>query len=431
MSLGLSMQNDQSSMITPPSVKSKGDILQQALALEVFFEGFHKVELAVHNIDCLILIVILKECGWTISLHTKKDFFIVTFPSFFGSMANENLSAPAGQPLSICMSIFRSQSRQNKALKIETTVQTRTRLCRTYGQCSGAVTESKTCQCQITASWSDWSPWSKCVATCGTGGQQTRTRSCSQYGKCSGSASETQQCSTYVPCAVWSPWSAYGACSVTCNSGTGDRGTQTRSRTCSVQGGCLGSDTETMPCGSYVPCPSWSAWGQWGSCLVSCGAYGSGTMTRTRTCSVNNMCQGQGTDTQPCVNLPPCATWSQWTPWSKCSATCGAGGTQTRTRQCSIFTLTTMKDSCMPNCIRIIRKTTGQSSETNKCQSYVPCATWGDWGAWSDCSKPCGGGQSTRTRTCKPDNANCVGDKSQSQDCNKQTCAQWGDWGAW
>ena len=52
---------------------------------------------------------------------------------------------------------------------------------------------------------------------------------------------------------------------------------------------------------------------------------------------------------------------------------------------------------------------------------------WSEWGAWSTCSKTCGGGKSTRTRMCNnPSPANggsdCTGDSEESQDCNTETC---------
>ena len=52
---------------------------------------------------------------------------------------------------------------------------------------------------------------------------------------------------------------------------------------------------------------------------------------------------------------------------------------------------------------------------------------WGQWGAWSDCDKPCGGGTRDRNRDCddpKPaHNGNdCSGSSSEYEECNKQPC---------
>ena len=50
-----------------------------------------------------------------------------------------------------------------------------------------------------------------------------------------------------------------------------------------------------------------------------------------------------------------------------------------------------------------------------------------DFGDWSECSAECGGGTQTRTRTCTnpaPANggADCVGDSSETRECNTQAC---------
>ena len=52
---------------------------------------------------------------------------------------------------------------------------------------------------------------------------------------------------------------------------------------------------------------------------------------------------------------------------------------------------------------------------------------WANWGRWSSCSKSCGGGSMTRSRTCSnpaPKNGgrNCAGFKTQSTACNKSPC---------
>ena len=52
---------------------------------------------------------------------------------------------------------------------------------------------------------------------------------------------------------------------------------------------------------------------------------------------------------------------------------------------------------------------------------------WSEFGDWSTCSKTCGGGTKTRTRTCTdpaPNHggADCVGEDTESQNCNTHFC---------
>ncbi|XP_066275485.1 coadhesin-like [Branchiostoma lanceolatum] len=88
---------------------------------------------------------------------------------------------------------------------------------------------------------------------------------------------------------------------------------------------------------------SWSDWTQWSVCTVSCGA---GNQTRHRTCTTapgNNgtgsvaTCTGDSLQTRACLNIGPCpvdGVWSPWSVWSTCITTCGLGN-QTRNRTCS------------------------------------------------------------------------------------------------
>lgn len=45
---------------------------------------------------------------------------------------------------------------------------------------------------------------------------------------------------------------------------------------------------------------------------------------------------------------------------------------------------------------------------------------WGSWGSWSTCSVSCGGGVSTRTRSCV--GTGCAGSNSESRSCNSFSC---------
>ena len=52
---------------------------------------------------------------------------------------------------------------------------------------------------------------------------------------------------------------------------------------------------------------------------------------------------------------------------------------------------------------------------------------WSDFGDWSECSVPCGGGIKERRRTCtNPPRSNggacCAGDNMEAQSCNTESC---------
>src|SRR6218665_3623616 len=51
---------------------------------------------------------------------------------------------------------------------------------------------------------------------------------------------------------------------------------------------------------------------------------------------------------------------------------------------------------------------------------------WSDWSDWSQCNVSCGGGSSSRTRTCSPPQyggAACNGSSTEAQICNTKSCA--------
>lgn len=117
--------------------------------------------------------------------------------------------------------------------------------------------------------------------------------------------------------------------------------------------------------------------------------------------------------------------WTDWTPWSSCSVSCG-GGTQKRDRSCTNPAPANGGAAC-----------SGIASETRDCNTQAcssPVA--GGWSAWGPCSASCGGGN--RTRTCTNPapaggGAACVG--SGSETCNSQACSVpvnggWSAWGA-
>lgn len=159
-------------------------------------------------------------------------------------------------------------------------------------------------------------------------------------------------------------------------------GVQTKRRTCTVPGTCLGinlfryvnyckiilifcfssgHDSEQVSCNAG-PCPQWSEWAQADPCPMTCGR---GTTVRRRQCtlghggSVSTGCIGDETRTEPCQSLPPCC--QPWSPWSSCSTTCGQG-VQTRKMTCDAG----------PG-----------STEQQPCSNPQPCCS--EWSQWGGC----------------------------------------------
>lgn len=205
-------------------------------------------------------------------------------------------------------------------------------------------------------------------------------------------------------------------------------------------------------------CGIWANWGRWSSCSRSCGG---GSMTRRRTCS-SGSCSGISTQSASCnsspcgVSQPVCydynnycadwarkgecqrnpaymkpnckkscglcpknGNWATWGRWSSCSKSCG-GGSMTRSRTCS--------NPAPKNGGRNCAGFKTQSTACNK--SPCPVKVDGNWASWTDwaaCSKTCGGGTRTRTRTCSnpaPKNGGraCQGSNRQTTNCNRQQC---------
>ncbi|CAF0913672.1 unnamed protein product [Adineta ricciae] len=219
--------------------------------------------------------------------------------------------------------------------------------------------------------WTSWYTWSACATTCGLGIRRrvcnalVTVRNCSTTGlPCVGSNYEVESCNSLIGCPVdgtWSDWSTYSECTASCSSGT-----QTRTRLCTGQsnGGqpCFGSATQTITCSTNINCPSlyllsrkhsntahfcntivdgqWTTWSEQSPCSVTCGT---GVTVRTRTCAQvipkfgGVSCPGSSTLTETCTasqNCPIDGAWSSWKDWSACSATCGKTATKYTTRVC-------------------------------------------------------------------------------------------------
>ncbi|XP_066023915.1 uncharacterized protein [Pocillopora verrucosa] len=325
--------------------------------------------------------------------------------------------------------------------------------------------------------WSQWSRWwSRCSKTCGRG-TRTRSRSCTNpppanNGRdCIGSSQRSRDC--YTPCPVdggYSLWSSWTVCSQSC-----DGGVQTRSRTCTkpkpAHGGLLcsqqrlGPATQLRNCSTHIRCPvnsetkedplarnqhivtrreeirkfdtkqrkqdipvhgGWSQWSRlWSRCSKTCGR---GTQTRSRSCTnpppANNGqdCIGSSQRSRDCsTSCPVHGGYSLWSSWTVCSQSCD-GGVQTRSRTCT-------KPKPAHGGLLCSQQRLGPATQLRNCNTRIRCPDipvhggWSQWSRlWSRCSKTCGRGTRTRSRSCtNPPPANngrdCIGSSQRSRDC--------------
>jgi len=192
--------------------------------------------------------------------------------------------------------------------------------------------------------WGPWGTWSPCSKTCGFG-KQSRRRNCEWGGdtitvECdklgNQQKTETRDCENPACCkqseSYWGDWSFWSSCSSSCGPAK-----QHQSRLChNIVPSCLGKvcsgiSHRERSCSNPDPVDgTWEDWNPWSGCSVSCGL---GRKTRTRTCSFPSAChgkpcEGNAGEARSC-NLGCCnpvdGSWSVWTSWSNCSASCGLG----------------------------------------------------------------------------------------------------------
>ncbi|XP_065682807.1 SCO-spondin isoform X2 [Hydra vulgaris] len=308
-------------------------------------------------------------------------------------------------------------------------------------------------QCETQGQWTTWSAWSSCSQLCGFTGTIQRSRSCINptsnnfQGDCEiiNNIANLDFMTCFQPCtASFSEWSSWAACSASCRLDSGPP-TTTRFRTCSSGlGSCIGSLSETQECNTNTPCPGIiSSWGSWGLCSASCQLTSVlPTQQRSRVCigaTLGGNCGGLSTvDSQSCnVGIYCPGTISDWSSWGACSDACNnlvSPPSQTRSRSCIGYSTW---DPTYLGCPSILR------TEQQPCNINIGCSgTYGTWSAWSSCSESCQSNINvspfqTQTRQCLGATlgGGCSGPSSQTQNCNVQVSCPgilslWGAWGS-
>ncbi|XP_077125438.1 SCO-spondin-like [Ranitomeya variabilis] len=300
------------------------------------------------------------------------------------------------------------------------------------------------CTNEMDLLWTEWTAWASCSRTCFHNVEHTglrrRFRHCnSSVPLCLGESVQEEACDT-SPCPVlggWSSWGSWTECSATCDSGI-----QTRNRSCSRpvprHGGpkCQGPHIQTRECNTQLcrdSCPPHMMYQTAEECrrgggacprlcldqtaYVECtsdcyeGCYcPQGLYLQNYSCVPRNECfcyhqgelllPGENRTLDSCNNCTcvsgkmecgtePCPVdcgWSSWMAWSSCSRTCNVG---TRRRY---------RSGTNPPSAFGGQLCEGSSVAIEFC-SLQPCkGAAGDWGPWSECSVPCGGGYRNRSR---------------------------------
>lgn len=295
--------------------------------------------------------------------------------------------------------------------------------------------------CTVHGDWTPWSAWSACSATCGVA-VKTRRRTCSNpkpaYGGrvCVGQDLDEALCSENPPCPTrtippqdghWGEWRSWSPCSVPCGGGF-----RKRQRVCDSPppqyGGqeCIGCNIEYEICNSHQ-CTEQKRASQSTPWFVantskhehvehrykySCRApVQDSQQIKISLAKEQRVCRDGFCSS---VNIDDTPKWSNWTPWSECSGSCGEG-LQIRLRTCE------GKGECQ-----------GTSVQTKKCNLHSCKPQWSCWTEWSQCSVSCGIGMRKRRRNCL--GVDCQGDSVEEESCEGPPCTSllgWDNWTIW
>ncbi|XP_070960618.1 SCO-spondin [Oncorhynchus clarkii lewisi] len=322
--------------------------------------------------------------------------------------------------------------------------------------CEGGRLNCTSDPCPVSGGWCEWSGWISCSKTCGA-----------------------EWVSRYRSCGCPEPKAGGAPC----------QGEQ------EVHGG-VGAQIQRQPCPVVTFCPvhgSWSLWSGWSEC-DGC----EGVSVRTRECNSPPArfgglpCHGESRQSRGCQdNVTICSECGgvqvDWPCGKPCPRSCSDlhGDTECLdTAECSMTCgcpgdLVLQDGQCVENeeCrCKYHNSSTGETSGLDSsntswawpgrsdwqfanpgetiiadcknctceagvlhCQSVPGCHVdggWSQWGGWSECSAPCGGGVKLRMRQCdnpapQSGGRGCAGMSEQQRECNNHTCTDSGLWPTW
>jgi hypothetical protein len=216
-----------------------------------------------------------------------------------------------------------------------------------------------------------------------------------------------------VDCKV-TAWSKFTTCTKTCGTGikTAVRKVTKKPNSCGKKCPALRKETSCATKACPVNCVL-SSWQKWNKCSASCGGGKQKRMRSvTRAASAGGLKCGVKKNTRDCgaANCPVDCVVDKYSTWSSCSKKCGTGK-RTRSRMIAVPAAHGGK-----KCPLLLNS---EKCNTDPCTMTCKVS---EWSAWSvKCTKTCGGGKQTRTRSVLSRTKHCPAVKA-TRTCNEQAC---------